>query len=49
MEKLSTSLERKSVKQQRPSRRIIDNILNYSRTMEVVANVYGKQIILINN
>ena len=49
MEKTSTSLARKSVRQQRPSRRVIDNILNYSKAMEIVANVYGKQIILINN
>ncbi len=49
MEKTSTPLMRKSVKKERPSRRVISNILNYSRSLEMVADVYGKQILLINN
>lgn len=49
MEKTSTTLERKSVKKERPSRRIINNILNYSRSLEVISSGYGRQILLINN
>lgn len=49
MEKTSTSLARKSVRKDRPSRRVISNILNYSKSLEPVADVYGKQIFLINN
>lgn len=49
MEKTSTPFIRKSAKRERPSQRIIDNILNYSKTMQMVTSVYGRQILLVNN
>lgn len=49
MEKTSTTLKRKSVKQHKPSRNIIENILNYSKSMVVMPTDFGKTMLIINN
>lgn len=49
MEKTSTTLKRKSVKQSKPSRQIIQSILNYSKSMVVMPTDFGKKIMIINN
>lgn len=49
MEKTSTLFEKKTVKQEKPSRRVINNIMNYSKSLSVVSGVYGRAVFLINN
>lgn len=49
MENNSTSFEPKTVKVQKPSRRIINNILNYSKSLMVVSGIYGKASLVVNN
>ncbi len=49
MNRTSTPCKRKPVKQEKPSQRIINNILNYSKSLETFAQVYGKPVFVINN
>lgn len=49
MDKTSTTYEKKTVKHEKPSRRVIDNILNYSKSITMVSGVYGRAVLLINN
>lgn len=49
MEITSTPLKKKTVKLEKPSRRIIDNILKYSRSLVMVPNTCGQAVLLINN
>ncbi len=49
MENVSTRFEKKTVKREKPSRRVIENILNYSRSLAVMTNSYGKPLMVINN
>ena len=49
MENVSTRFERKTVKKEKPSRRVIESILNYSRSFAVITNPYGKSLMAINN
>ncbi|MCQ2264610.1 MAG: hypothetical protein MJZ46_01015 [Bacteroidales bacterium] len=49
MDKTSTTFDKKSVKQEKPSRRVIANILNYSKSIAMVSGVYGRSVLLINN
>ena len=45
----STPLKKKTVKLEKPSRRIIGNILKYSRSLVIVPGTYGQSVLLINN
>ncbi len=49
MENVSTRYEKKTVKKEKPSRSVIESILNYSRSLAVLTNPYGKSIMVINN
>lgn len=48
MEKTSTSLK-KSVKKQKPAKRVINNILNYSASISLVAALSPTPFIVVNN
>ena len=45
----STSSEPKSVKMQKPSRRIIRNLLEYSKSLMAVTAVCERTLLLVNN
>lgn len=51
MEKTSTLLqeEKKTMKADRPRRSVIQNILNYSKAMQVVSTSCGMSFLLLNN
>lgn len=49
MENVSTPYEKRTVKKGKPSRRVIENILNYSRSLVVMTNNFGKPYLVINN
>lgn len=49
MENDFTHCKKKSVKLEKPARRIINNLLNYSKSLVTVPDGYGKSILLINN
>ena len=51
MEKTSTLLqeEKKTMKADRPRRSVIQNILNYSKAMQVVSTSCGLSFLLLNN
>lgn len=51
MEKTSTLLqeEKKTMKADRPRRSVIQNILNYSKAMQVVSTSCGVSFLLLNN
>jgi hypothetical protein len=50
MDKNLTLLEeKKTVKAERPRRSVIQNILNYSKSLQVVPTTLGVTLMLINN
>jgi len=49
MENDFTICKKKSVKQMKPARHIIKNLLNYSKSLAMVPDGYGHSIMLINN
>ncbi len=49
MENTSTTLKRKTVKRERIARRVIDNILNYSKSLVVVPTPMEKTFLIVNN
>ena len=49
MKKLSTPEIKKTVKKEKPSRRIINNILNYSQSLSVIAGLAANPLLFINN
>lgn len=49
MEKSLTLVEKKSEKEMRPRREIITQLLNYSKSLEVVMSKQGFSFVLNNN
>lgn len=49
MNKYSTPEIKKTVKKEKPSRKIIDNLLNYSRSLSVIAGITPQTLVFINN
>jgi hypothetical protein len=49
MNKYSTPEIKKTVKKEKPSRRIINNILNYSQSLGVIAGLAANPLLFINN
>jgi len=49
MDKDFTPVTKKTVKKEKPSRRIIDNILNYSKSLSVIAGIASQPLLFINN
>ena len=49
MDKSYTPVTKKTVKKEKPSRRIIENILNYSQSLSVIAGIATQPLLFINN
>jgi len=49
MDKNYTSVIKKTVKREKPSRKIIDNILNYSKSLSVIVGISPQPLFFINN
>ena len=49
MEITSTRSKKKTVKRERPSRRIIDNLLMYSQSLVMFSTACGPTVMIINN
>jgi len=49
MDKDFTPVTKKMVKKEKPSRRIIENILNYSKSLSVIAGIASQPLLFINN
>lgn len=49
MDKNYTSVTKKTVKKEKPSRRIIENLLNYSKSLTVIAGIVPQPLLFINN
>ncbi len=49
MNKYSTPEIKRTVKKEKPSRKIINNILNYSRSLSVIAGLAPQTLFFINN
>lgn len=49
MDKYSTPVVKKTIKKEKPSRKIIDNILNYSQSLSVIAGLSAQPFLFINN
>ena len=49
MDKDFTPVTKKTVKKEKPSRRIIENILNYSKSLSVIAGIASQPLLFINN
>ena len=49
MDKNYTPVIKKTVKKEKPSRRIIENILNYSKSLSVIAGIASQPLLFINN
>ena len=49
MNKYSTPEIKKTVKKEKPSRRIINNMLNYSQSLSVIAGLAATPLLFINN
>ncbi len=49
MDKNFTPVIRKSVKKEKPSRRIIENLLSYSKSLSVIAGIAPQPLLFINN
>ena len=49
MNKEFTPVIKKTVKREKPSRRIIDNILNYSKSLSVIVGIAPQPLLFINN
>lgn len=49
MDKDFTPVIKKTVKKEKPSRRIIENILNYSKSLSVIAGIASQPLLFINN
>lgn len=49
MNNYSTPDIKKTVKKEKPSRRIIDNILNYSKSLNVIVGLASQPLLFINN
>jgi len=50
MDKKCTLLKRiKIVKLEQPQKSLIDNLLNYSKSIEIITNPFGYSVIVSNN
>jgi len=49
MDKSFTPVIKKTVKREKPSRKIIDNILNYSKSLSVIVGIAPQPLLFINN
>ncbi len=49
MDKNFTSDIKKTVKKEKPSKKIIDNILNYSKSLSVIVGIAPQPLLFINN
>ncbi|MBP5562587.1 MAG: hypothetical protein J6X51_00950 [Bacteroidales bacterium] len=49
MDKNFTPVIKKAVKKEKPSRKIINNILNYSQSLSVIAGIAAQPLLFINN
>ena len=49
MNKFSTPEIKKTVKKEKPSRKIINNILSYSQSLSVIAGLAPQPLFFINN
>lgn len=49
MDRNYTPVTKKTVKKEKPSRKIIENILNYSKSLSVIAGIVPQPLLFINN
>ncbi len=49
MDKNYTPVTKKTTKREKPSRRIIENILNYSKSLSVMAGIASQPLLFVNN
>lgn len=49
MDKDFTPVIKKTVKKEKPSRKIIENILQYSKSLSVIAGIAPQPLLFINN
>ncbi len=49
MNKLSTTYTKKNLKREKPSQRVIQNILNYSKSLMQIPSSCDRFMLLVNN
>ena len=49
MNKDFTPVIKKTVKKEKPSRKIIDNLLNYSKSLSIIVGIAPQPLLFINN
>ena len=49
MDRNYTPVTKKTVKKEKPSRRIIENLQNYSKSLSVIAGIVPQPLLFINN
>lgn len=49
MDKDFTPVTKKTVKKEKPSRKIIENLLNYSKSLSVIVGIAPQPLLFINN
>jgi hypothetical protein len=49
MDKNYTPVIKKTVKKEKPSRKIIDNLLNYSKSLSIIVGIAPQPLLFINN
>ncbi len=49
MDKDFTPVTKKTVKKEKPSRKIIENLLNYSKSLSVIVGISPQPLFFINN
>ncbi|MBQ2514126.1 MAG: hypothetical protein K5885_07120 [Bacteroidales bacterium] len=49
MDKNCTPVIKRTVKKEKPSRKIIENLLNYSKSLSVIVGIAPQPLLFINN
>jgi hypothetical protein len=49
MDKDFTPVTKKTVKKEKPSRKIIENLLNYSKSLSVIVGISPQPLLFVNN
>lgn len=49
MDKNYTPVIKKTVKKEKPSRKIIENLLNYSKSLSLIVGISSQPLLFINN
>ncbi len=49
MDKTSTPVNKKTVKREKPSKKVIENILNYSASLSMIIGLSETPFLVINN